>query len=348
MRLAELLPTQLKRSVHNSSGGMNSALHPRAWSNLVVITVFALLLVGFWFEARSLSLTNDLRAALVPAFTSFALLLLPLWFFAFGAADDLREALRSKAARTLAPATLALAYLLFAIPLHEFQFRFAFTLALLPVLLSVLLQLAPRVQKLLWQDVVVLMILAFTLELRLLSGAWPHAGLGSLPKLYLADVALYLYLVVREIQGIGYSFVPSRSAFLIGLREWLFFSPFALGLGFWLHFISFFPRVHSVSHVVAGVLATFLLTAVPEEIFFRGIFQNLLEPLAGRGWALAIASMLFGVSHFHKGAAFNWRYVILATIAGIFYGRAWRERQQLLASAITHTSVDVVWSLWFR
>jgi len=49
-----------------------------------------------------------------------------------------------------------------------------------------------------------------------------------------------------------------------------------------------------------------------------------------------------------KGASFNWRYVLLAAIAGVFSGRAWRARRQLLASVITHTAVDVVWSLWFK
>ena len=38
----------------------------------------------------------------------------------------------------------------------------------------------------------------------------------------------------------------------------------------------------------------------------------------------------------------------VATIAGIFYGRAWRDRHRLLSSATTHTLVDVIWSLWFR
>jgi uncharacterized protein len=83
-------------------------------------------------------------------------------------------------------------------------------------------------------------------------------------------------------------------------------------------------------------------------MFFRGILQNLLESRLDRAPALIVASVLFGLSHFNKGAVFNWRYVLLTTIAGIFYGRAWRARRQLLASVITHTAVDVVWSLWFR
>ena len=87
--------------------------------------------------------------------------------------------------------------------------------------LSWLLELAPRAQRLLWQDAIVLFALALALELRLFSGAWPHPGLGSLPKLYLCDVELYLYLVVRDVEGAGYSFAPDAHAFAIGVREWL-------------------------------------------------------------------------------------------------------------------------------
>ncbi len=107
----------------------------------------------------------------------------------------------------------------------------------------------------------------------------------------------------------------------------------------------------------------FIFIAVPEELFFRAWVQNLLEnrfahwlasrPTASRLQsaripAVVITSLLFGLSHFNKRSAhFNWRYVILATIAGIFYGRAWRRNRRVPASAITHASVDAIWSLWF-
>jgi membrane protease YdiL (CAAX protease family) len=314
----------------------------------LALAVFSLLLVGFWFELQTLPLSRTLAGPLIPAFAGFALLLAPVWFFAFGAAESLQNLLHERWMRIAAPALLAVPYVFYGLAQTEFQWRFALAMAVAPVALSAVLEFAPKVQKLLWQDVVVLFALALTLELRLLSGAWPHSGLGSLPKLYLCDVALYLYLVVRKIEGVGYSFVPSVSAFRIGAREWLFFAPFAFGIGFALHFISFYPRVHSIAHIAAGILVTFLLTAVPEELFFRGILQNLLEPHMGRVRALALASVLFGLSHFHKGAAFNWRYIVLAAIAGVFYGRAWREKRQLLASSTTHTMVDVVWYLWFK
>jgi len=92
----------------------------------------------------------------------------------------------------------------------------------------------------------------------------------------------------------------------------------------------------------------FIFIAVPEELFFRAWVQNLLERRVGRRAALAITAVLFGLSHFNKRSAhFNWRYVLLASIAGIFYGRAWREQRRVPASAITHASVDAIWSFWF-
>ncbi len=326
----------------------------RSPRHLLILAAFVLLLAGFWLELQSLPLLRALGARPVFAFAGFALLLSPMWFFAFGADARLRSLLQApwcvdcRVMRVAAPALLVLPYLFYALPLGDFQWRFAFALALTPVALSGLLELAHKAQKLLWQDTVVLFALALLLELRVFRGAWPHPGLGSLPKLYLCDVALYLYLVVRDLKGVGYSLMPNVSAFAIGVREWLYFLPFAFGLGFALHFISFHPRVHSAAHIAAEVLVTYLLTAVPEELFYRGLLQNLLEPHLGGFRALTVASLMFGLSHFHKSAAFNWRYVLLASIAGIFYGRAWRARRQLLASSVTHTLVDVVWSLWFR
>jgi membrane protease YdiL (CAAX protease family) len=40
--------------------------------------------------------------------------------------------------------------------------------------------------------------------------------------------------------------------------------------------------------------------------------------------------------------------VLLAALAGIFYGRAWLQDRRVGASAITHASVDTLWSVWLR
>jgi len=39
---------------------------------------------------------------------------------------------------------------------------------------------------------------------------------------------------------------------------------------------------------------------------------------------------------------------LMAALAGIFYGRAWRQERRVAASAITHATVDTVWSIWLR
>ena len=69
----------------------------------------------------------------------------------------------------------------------------------------------------------------------------------------------------------------------------------------------------------------------------------------GRVAALVATACVFGLSHFNKRTTFfNWRYVLLAAIAGIFYGRAWRGDRRVGASAITHATVDTVWGALLR
>ena len=309
---------------------------------------YCLLLVGFWLGVRHLGLLAGLGDKLPWAFASFGLLLAPLWFFGFGAADWIRDEIRSSWIRVVLPAALAVPYLLFSVATGQFRWEFAVAMLGLPVLLAALLECSASETKLTWQDLAVLALIAAVQMMKLLIGAWPHPGLASLPKLYLIDVALYLYLVVRRLDGMGYSLVPTRASFAIGVRELCFFLPFGLGLGAALRFIRLHPHLPSGLTVGASLVLTFLLVVVPEEIFFRAILQNLLETRFGRQGALLLASLLFGLAHFNKGAAFNWRYVVLAAIAGVFYGRAWRAQRQVLASAVTHTAVDVIWSLWFR
>ena len=307
-----------------------------------------LLVAGFWPVIKNRGLEHTIGGHLLSAYLCFVLLLAPLWFFGFDLADVLRKRLRSPASRIFAAAVFTVPYCVYAISRHEFRWSSALEMLAIPLAISVLFEFSHLQQKFTWQDAVVLFGLAAILQTHLLASAWPYQGLGSLPKLYLADVALYSYLVVRNLQKMGYSLVPQTSAVAIGVREWLLFFPFAMAVGYSLHFIRFTPRGHSPGQIAATSIGTLLLIALPEELYFRGILQNLLEPLAGRTRALAIASVLFGLSHYPKGALFNWRYVIMAAIAGVFYGRAWRDRRQILASSITHTMVDVVWALWFR
>jgi membrane protease YdiL (CAAX protease family) len=315
---------------------------------------YVLLLVVFWFAAIHFAIDKRIGGHMASSFTALALLMTPYWFFGFGAAEKLNRLISNRVARALLPGLLLLPYLIFSLARGEFRWGCAIPLFGIPVGIAALFEfLTPRATQnakaaLCWQDIIVLAAVGLPVEFGWLSGSFPHSGLSALPKLLLVDSALYAYLVVRRVEGLGYDFLPRFRDLAIGLRECGFFAPIAIGLGIWLRFITPHGGMPSASSASAALLITFFFVAIPEELFFRGLLQNLLEPRIGYGASLLMTSVIFGLSHFNKPHSFNWRYVMLATIAGIFYGRAWHDRHRLLTSATTHTLVDVIWSLWFR
>jgi uncharacterized protein len=272
---------------------------------------------------------------------------------AFGcAADSITQGIqRWPVARRIAfPASFAIPYILVSLSQHIFQWHWLALYAALPVAIAALLQQAASAdpeQEGNWRDAIILLLLGLAVDLRWFEAAWP-AGLRALNELLLVDIGLYGFVAVRQLSGIGFDFHLHWSDWKSGLRELLFFTPLVLILGFALGFIHPHANRPQVGMALLRWLMIFLFTALPEELFFRGWVQNLLERRVGRAAALVIASALFGLSHFNKRSAhFNWRYVLLATIAGIFYGRAWREHRRVAASTITHATVDWIWGLWF-
>lgn len=307
------------------------------------------LLTAFWLVARHFAVEEHIGGHMLSGFLSFALLLAPYWFFGFDAATVLRQKITRSAARVLAPGLLVIPYLAFSIPRGEFLWVYTLALFAIPVGLAALFEfLPPATPKLCWQDVLALAAVGFPVEFRWLAGSFPHPGLSALPKLLLVDAALYAFLVVRRLEDVGYDFRARWRDLGIGVREWALYAPIALGLGLALGFIAFHRVMPGPGSIVAAVFVTFFFVAIPEEFFFRGLLQNMLEARIGRLRALVVASVIFGLSHFNKPLPFNWRYVLLASIAGIFYGRAWRSHRRLAASGITHTMVDVIWGLWFK
>ena len=219
----------------------------------------------------------------------------------------------------------------------------------LPVVVAILLwhagQNDPQ-QRGNWRDFAVLLVLGLAVDLRWLEPAWP-AHLSVISKLILLDSGLYGFLVIRQLTNVGFDLRMRMNDMVIGLRELLFFAPIAVPLGLALGFLRFHAHLPQPRSVALTVIFTFFLIAIPEEIYFRGWMQNLLERRFGPRISLWLTALIFGLSHFNKRATnFNWGYVLLAAIAGVFYGRAWRLRHRVAASAITHTCVDTVWSLW--
>jgi uncharacterized protein len=248
------------------------------------------------------------------------------------------------------PALLVLPYVVIATANHMVRWPWLVLYAALPVVIAWLLaraSVADPEQRGNWRDALILLALGLAVDLRWFDAAWP-AGLRGLNNLLLVDAGLYGFLAVRNLRGTGFDFHLQWSDWKTGFRELAFFAPAVLVLGLALGFLHPHANLPGLGKAALTWAGIFVFVAVPEELFFRAWVQNLLERRLGRRAALAVASVLFGLSHFNKRSAhFNWRYVLLATIAGIFYGRAWRENRRVPASSITHTCVDWIWSWWF-
>jgi uncharacterized protein len=253
--------------------------------------------------------------------------------------------------RIVAPALLCVPYALVTHAFHMFRWEWLALYALLPVSVTFLLDQARSADtnhRGNWRDFVVLAVLGLAVDLRWFEPAWPR-GYSAFGKMLLLDAGIYAFLGVRQLAGVGFDLRLKAHDTLIGLREFGFYAVFAIPLGLWLGFIHFHALWPEPLHAIVAFVFTFFFIAIPEELFFRGWLQNLLERRIGRTAALLLTAVFFGLSHWNKRTTnFNWRYVLMAAIAGIFYGRAWRAQRRVGASSLTHATVDTLWSLWFR
>jgi len=285
-----------------------------------------------------------LLAALMTLIPMAGAALLPEW------TRSLRNSI-PRLALIAGPALLSVPYLLIASSFGVLRIGWLGLYAFLPVAIAVLMDQARKADSEgigNWRDFGVLLALGLAVDLRWFEPAWP-AGLTAIGKMLLLDAGIYGFLWVRQLEGAGFDMRLRRKDAGIAAHEFCGFAiiaiPLGLGLGF-LHFHGLWP---SPVRFVSAFAFTFLFIAVPEELFFRGWLQNLLERRMGRIPALLVTALVFGLAHWNKRTiSFNWRYVLMAAIAGIFYGRAWRAQRRVGASALTHASVDTFWSIWLR
>ena len=295
----------------------------------------------------------NLHSILRPEVVIAALLILaPMLVAAFFPArvSSLEQTL-PRAVFLLSPSLLCVPYALVAQSFGMFRWNWLALYALLPVAIAFALSQASHAdpgQKGDWRDFLILVVLGLAVDLRWMEPAWP-AGLTALGKMLLLDAGIFGFLAVRRLDGVGFDLRLRLRDLGIGLREFCFYAPIAIFFGLSLRFLHFHGSWPAPLPAVGAYLFTFLFIAIPEELFFRGWLQNLLERRLGRTAALVATAILFGLAHWNKRTtSFNWQYVFLAALAGIFYGRAWRADRRVGASAVTHATVDTLWSLWLR
>ena len=288
-------------------------------------------------------------AATLTAFALFFLVM--LLFAARGVADGLAARFGAGSGYLLGAAAF-LVYLIYALGTNTFAFARAATVAafvLIPLALAASAKHRPPGA---WQDFLTIAGIWVAVKFSPSHWLWPYPG-GRLAYVFTVllcvNVALAAFVLLRRVNGIGYSIAwGTRWSFFV-LASLIVFACIAIPLGQAMHFIEFAPRFAEWKSLPFLSLGIFFFTAWPEEFLFRGLLQNMLARASNSklaGWWTA--SLLFGFSHITNMGFPSWRYVLLASIAGFFYGWTWRKTGSIFASALVHASVDVLWHFLFR
>lgn len=113
-----------------------------------------------------------------------------------------------------------------------------------------------------------------------------------------------------------------------------------------INYISFAPKLDP--NIILWTLNNLFFVCTAEEAIFRGLIQNKLQQkfqqfTYGAQAALVIAAALFGLAHFRGGIS----YILLSSLAGLFYGFAYQKTQRIEAAILVHFLVNLAHILLF-
>src|SRR6266850_1569009 len=254
----------------------------------------------------------------------------------------------------LVPAGLWLLYVVYAVGMNIAGGTAVITMAVYLTVPFVAFWPVRNMAGRLWLEPLVILWIWLPLELGIVRrilittpGADLHYAFAQLLAIDAGDVA---FAVWDRMSYIGYRFEADRNILRTGLSNFLMFSAIAIPLGLVIRFISYSFSISKLYPMPALFAGIFLFTALPEEFLFRGLIQNWIEHATGNTRvSLIVAAVIFGAAHLNNGPPIpNYRYFLMAGIAGVFYGRAWWSTGSLMASSLTHALVDTFWSVFFR
>lgn len=157
-------------------------------------------------------------------------------------------------------------------------------------------------------------------------------------------LGLVLFVGFRSVPGLKYNLPRRARDYWLPLAGFAMAAPVLAAVGIALGFI---PLPHaptqSAGRMISAAGLIFVGTALPEEILFRSLIQNFLMLRFGAGTrTLLAAAFVFGCAHLDNGPQPlpNWRYMILASIAGLAYGWVFQKASTVLSSAALHMLVD--------
>jgi membrane protease YdiL (CAAX protease family) len=261
----------------------------------------------------------------------------------------------------LAGASL-LPYLVYSLPLGLFTWISLGKLAAIAILGAYLFVWFPvrRKERFHLQDAVAIAVLASPLVSGLTdlfrdifpSPGEPVPSLHILGMLMVFPLGAFAFLCLRGLDDVDYRLSLRRRDLAIGAKWFVYSLPFTLAIAWASGFVHWQPDRFATWQAYAAILlkaiGIYFVTALAEELCFRGVLQNLLGGSFGADApARALSALAFGAVHLGNDGFPNWGFAVTATVAGWFYGASWKEAKGVPAAAVTHTLTVLVWTFLF-
>jgi membrane protease YdiL (CAAX protease family) len=165
-------------------------------------------------------------------------------------------------------------------------------------------------------------------------------------------LALVLFVLFRDLPGMKCNLPRKWTDLLYLVIGFAAVTPVLIALGLRLGYMGPYLGIERLHAGAFGLLwlKTVLGVAIPEELLFRALIQNWLMQRFGFTYrTLAVAALVFGAAHLNNppGPLPNWRYMILATIAGFVFGGVFWKSSTIWSSAGLHALVNSVRHTFF-
>lgn len=208
------------------------------------------------------------------------------------------------------PAALITIYFAYVFILKQNPFQGAVSMIPYLVFFPVLVFAAHRsdVRKIDWLDftTIVLFLIPITLIDANPAGKLPETGheFDSVYRIMMMLVAIYAFATVRELGDVGFFPEFKLKSLFTATWVWLAFYGFIFIIGYSVDFIQFKGHetfnAELLTKIALTLVTTFLHTALFEELFFRGLLQNMLAKRIDQAktwitfwkWGLAILTPL--------------------------------------------------------
>jgi uncharacterized protein len=250
-------------------------------------------------------------------------------------------------------ATAVVPYLVFSLGVGNFRLQSLGTVVVLAAVAAFWYRLMPRGPV---TDLLFLVLMGGVFLTRVFGEIYINpAGkpaLDIIGRMMWMRIGMVGILVMRKAEAVDFGFVPRAKDWGIGALFYLCAIPVIMPLALWIGFVQW-RMPHLGPRLALTALGTFLgfllVVGLAEELFFRGLLQPQLEKLTGRfALALVLTSVVFGSVHLPYRTFPNWKFALLATVAGVFYGLAYAKAKSVRASTVTHALMVTTWRVFFQ